>query len=167
MRKLLALIAICACLASASAITADSGNMYVYPDGHDSAMLDAIEEARGTLPKALAAASTGARSFAPSLTLKVTFEVESGAEHIWLDTIRRRGKGFSGRLANEPRYIQNARLGTVMRFDEGAIMDWSLLASDGRAFGHYSTRVLLQKLPAAQAAEYRKILTRTPTPPNW
>ena len=54
-----------------------------------------------------------------------------------------------------------------MQFDQSQIVDWSLVSADGRMYGNYSTRLVLQTVLPAHAQQIASILTEAPTPEEW
>lgn len=135
-------------------------------EGHSAAMTAAIAAARKTLPNAIEAA-TRRGDISPALSLKVTFQVSTGREHIWVDSIRRTADGFAGILANEPRYLAGKRMGSSVDFSRDSIIDWSLTGADGRWFGQYTTRVMLPDLPPDEVRRIEARLAASTEPGSW
>jgi uncharacterized protein YegJ (DUF2314 family) len=52
-------------------------------------------------------------------------------------------------------------------FDAGMIADWSYWTEGGTGYGNYTTRVVLEAMPKAEAAALRAMLSDTPVPPGW
>ncbi|HHS94322.1 MAG TPA: DUF2314 domain-containing protein [Rhodobacterales bacterium] len=136
----------------------------------DPAMVDAIETARGHLGQVLTAAINEFGVAHPGLTLKVAFPVESAQmdrEVIWLSDISLAQDGMAGRLANDPVAMPGLKFGDEVRFTQDMIYDWGLAGPDDRIFGHFTTRVLLDQIPKAQADEIRTMLSDDPLPEAW
>lgn len=163
---LLALIALPALWLDAAPGGAESGSLIILDD-HTPDMRKAIEKARDTLPKALEAASRGGTELSEGLSLKVTFAASNGNEHIWVNRIARDGDGFIGLLANEPRYMPGKRHGSAVEFKPDAIIDWALPTDQGKFFGHYTTRVLIQNIAPEERGRIRSILNLRPAPRGW
>lgn len=150
---------------------ARSGDPVVEFAATDQTMNDAQAEARRQLPKFMDTV-LDADGLARSDTLvKVAFPTDNPdmeVEVIWVGPFRRVGNGYAGALANEPVAMPGHHAGTEVTFSEDMIRDWILPGPDGRAFGHYTTRVI-----AAQSnnAEFRQmigeILMPTPAPDDW
>lgn len=134
----------------------------------DRQMQRAVRTAIRTLPAFLSNTFNAQGVASSRAELKVAIPTKSGPfenEIIWVDTLRRNSDGtFSGKLANRPRDLGRMRLGSKVRFSQGSIRDWGFIASDGRLFGHYSTRVIADRTGDAQLSA---ILTPNPVPQNW
>lgn len=127
----------------------------------DAAMAVAIQTARAKLPyfwDAMAAGEPGDGLF----TLKVGFATsDGGQEFIWVSDLARNGEAVTGRIANEPVDIPGVRLGQEVTFGEGRIIDWGF-SRGGLLIGHYTTRALLTRMPADQAAGIEAMLGEAP-----
>ncbi|MCB1339371.1 MAG: DUF2314 domain-containing protein [Maritimibacter sp.] len=142
----------------------------VITEGDDPAIAAAVDEARAHLAQALAAGIGADGIGHPALTLKVGFPVETGeaaSEVIWVSEIRRADDGFAGKLANDPLYMPGLKAGDPVSFAEAMIADWGLVGAEGRIFGHFTTRVLIDRLPEAEATAIRAVLTEAPLPAAW
>ena len=167
LRLVLVLAALCLALSPglATAQTYDKNvGVTTFADGHPPEMLRAIEKAQATLPAVLDLVRAGRNTFSHDLSFKVSIKVAEGYENIWVDQIRRTSTGFSGKLANEPVHLVGKRFGSKVSFDQAQIIDWSITSRDGRLFGHLTTRVILETLPAREAQSARDLLTRNPFP---
>ncbi|GKY89464.1 DUF2314 domain-containing protein [Sinisalibacter aestuarii] len=136
----------------------------------DPAMNEAIRSAQSHLGRVLVAAINEVGVAHPALSLKVAFPVEAedmNAEVIWVDEISLAQEGMAGKLANEPVNMPGLHLGDEVHFSQEMIYDWGLVGPDGKVFGHYTTRVLIETLPEAQAAPIREALSDTPLPAAW
>lgn len=108
--------------------------------------------------------------FSPSLAFKVALPVNNPdvqAEMIWVDQIRRKGQIFEARLAGYPHHMPGMRMGDTVEFFLDQIADWAVQAVDGRYYGYYTTRVLIQSMEPQRAAKYRATLVENPIPPQW
>lgn len=157
--------------ALAPALPAQSETMVTA--AQDPAMVEAVETARRHLDRVFDTAFGAADTAHPALTLKIAFPVEGdgtgtvGEEVIWVANIARDGGRFTATLANEPLHLQGLAAGDSVTFDRDMIADWSLLGQAELLFGHYTTRVLLDTMPADQAAPVRAILSEDPLPEAW
>ena len=137
----------------------------------DQAMFMARSQARQTLPQALRTATISNGGLSSSLTLKVAIPVgrkSSGdTEVIWVGNLTRRSNDYTGNLQNEPSEILNKKGGSRVRFSYDQISDWALPGSDGRLYGHYTTRVMLGDLPASTRQQIERLLQPVPAPSNW
>lgn len=137
----------------------------------DPVMNAAILEARSHLDTVLSNVIDPDGQVHPALNLKIDipvthFDVDN--EIIWTDSIARNADGtFTGHFANAPAYMPGASLGDAVTFTKDQVADWSVLSSDGRMFGHYTTRVILSGLEAAEAEQIRALLSADPFPESW
>jgi len=118
----------------------------------DAEMNNAIREACANLPefwKAMAKPGPGETSF----SLKVRITDKGQAEHFWLDTIERKGGKLSGVITNTPQLVKNVQRGQRYEFEEAAISDW-LYVRNGKWVGNRTMRVLLKRLPKAEADRF-------------
>jgi len=132
-----------------------------------SSMSDAIHAAQSHLPQVFAAVMDADGKAHPALSLKVAFPVGDGEEVIWVSKVKHTGKRFTAVLANQPMYLEDLMAGDEVTFDKEMIADWGLVGDGGKLFGHYTTRVLLETMPADQAAQIRALLTPAPLPAGW
>lgn len=133
----------------------------------DARMNTAIEQARALLPLFFQefASTTAPGAF----TIKVGLATNGGGhEHIWVGDLHYEGNQLVGNLINEPYDLPGMRLGSQVAINNDDISDWTIATPDG-VYGGYTTRVMLEDMPAAQAEEYRVGLqmTRDPTPSWW
>lgn len=154
--------------------SARSGDPVVEFAPGDKVMGDAQAEAQRHLPKFFEAALTEQGQSKPDTLLKVAFPIDDpsssdmGVEVIWVGPFVRTGDGFSGALANEPVSMPGLHAGSTVSFSEDMVRDWILPAPDGRAWGHYTTRVI-----AAQSedenfkAMISQILMPDAAPKDW
>ncbi len=149
----------------------NAGDPVVKYNRTDPAMKHAIQNALGSLDLFLKAMDTGNGNFHPDSSLKVSFEVNTGEtdnEIIWVDHLRREKNGrFLGRLANEPNFMDGLELGSNVQFSAAQIRDWGYYGEDQKLYGHYTTRVLVQRLPKEQAASILSILSNPIVPTAW
>ncbi|MEC3860425.1 DUF2314 domain-containing protein [Mesobacterium sp. TK19101] len=138
-------------------------------DSDDRQMNAAIEEARSFLPTVLDHLIAPDGIAHPALSLKVAVPVDAPGmdnEVIWVDEVRRRGTGLRGELANEPVYFDGA-VGDHLDFGLDQIADWGVFGSDGRLYGHYTTRVIVTTLPKKEAKQISDLLSAKPLPDGW
>lgn len=119
----------------------------------DPVMAAAVARARAELPdfyRHLANPGADERNFA------VKFDLDGTGEMIWAGALRRENGRLSGALGNRP--LNPAyRLGQRVDIPESAIIDWGYVRGT-RTQGHHTTRVILDRMPPEQAAEYRAAL---------
>lgn len=136
----------------------------------DAAMNRAFAQARATLANALSGTEKSNGRFSPSLALQVAMKTGSSdtpIEFVWVDTIRRSGKGYLGKLASWPRSLPGKRLRDEVVFYHPQISDWAVQAVDGRFYGYFTTRALLPDLEDPLAAKLRAMLVPRPVPRLW
>lgn len=125
----------------------------------------AISEARANLDYFWSASESDNPAYS-NFSIKVAIEAESQieVEHIWVVDLRRKGNLIRGLLANEPYDLpDNLGLGDEVVFTEEDVSDWSF-NEGGRAWGHFTSRVLISELPKDQQAEYESHFHKTPLP---
>ena len=121
----------------------------------DPEMNDAKARARASLPeffRHLANPGAGEHGF----TVKFDLDPSPSAEFIWAGDLEREGDHWVGTLINEPvtdGFSQGQRV--VIR--ESTIIDWNY-TRNGVAMGHHTTRVLLRRMPEAEAEAIRRQL---------
>ena len=110
----------------------------------DVEMNPAIETARITLPefdRAFNDSLSGNSSFA----LKLKFETQNSAEHIWFTEIRAEDSTYSGVLNNIPSQIKGLRIGERRRLNRADISDW-MYGKGGELRGGYTIRVIRDRM---------------------
>lgn len=152
-----------------SPFTASAGDPTVSFAPDDPEMETAISQARGSIMGFFGIMFGDNDVAHPAGSLKVAFPVEHEAmsrEHIWVSEIERAGCDFTARLANEPVAMDGVTLGSEVSFDSSMISDWGINA-DGQLLGHYTTRVVISRLPAAQRQQYAAMLEGQSVTKNW
>ena len=141
------------------ALAKDSGVAIAVDDPE---MAAAIEAARETLDNVLERKATGGIP-AEALSLKVAIPKEGGGvERIYLNGIVQIDETtFEGLLANDPSALPDLKMGDRYRFTHEQIVDW-LFVANGQMHGSYTLRVMLPKLPKAQADQFRAMLAPLP-----
>ncbi len=135
----------------------------------DARMNGAIAEARALLPQFLAELRTARAQSRGAFTVKAGLRTsDGGREHIWIGDLRYEGDQLVGNLINEPYYLPGMRMGSRVEINPEDISDWTIPTPEG-VYGGFTTRVMLEDMPAAEAARYREQLgmTASPTPPGW
>ena len=149
--------------------TASAGDPTVNFAPDDPEMAAAIADARGTI-NGFFGIMFGEKDMShPAGSLKVAFPVEHETmirEHIWVSNIQRSGCSFTARLANEPVAMDGYSLGSEVSFDSSMISDWGINAGE-QLLGHYTTRVVISRLPETQRAQYETLLQGQHVTGNW
>jgi uncharacterized protein YegJ (DUF2314 family) len=127
-------------------------------------------EARAVLPNVVAATEGPGGRFSPALALLIAVRVpdpEQPIEFLWVDGLRRDGDFYTGRLASQPRRLPDRHLRDRVTFLYPQIYDWAVQAVDGRYYGYFTTRVLLQDMAEPQRSEIGARLLPRPVPGLW
>jgi uncharacterized protein YegJ (DUF2314 family) len=122
------------------------------PEG-DPEMAAAVARARAELPdfyRRLANPGPDERDFA------VKFNLGGTGEMIWAGSLQRENGRLSGALSNVPIH-PDYRQGQRLDISESAIIDWGFVRG-ARMEGNHTTRVIIDRMPPEQAAEYRAAL---------
>lgn len=101
-----------------------------------------------------AAPAQGDEAFMVKVALRTR---KGGLEHIWVASPVRNGDTFTGRLANDPQDMPGVKAGARIEFSEAQISDW-MYRRDGKIVGNRTLRVLVERMPEEQAAQYRAML---------
>ena len=134
-----------AALAAASLATAAPTSATAQPaSALDPAVAAARAEARRTLPIFWTRFAANSPDY-DSFVVQVDFpKPRGGAEPVWMMVLRQEGAEVVGRLANKPAEAPGL-LGSEVRIPASSIVDWSY-TRDGRAYGHFTTRALLDRM---------------------
>jgi uncharacterized protein YegJ (DUF2314 family) len=125
-------------------------NLAYLPEGHPE-MAKAIEQAKTSLPEfrhALQNPTPRMDNFA----VKARFPCPGGTEHCWVDNVVAGQGGFTGTLANEPKELAGLALGGTVEIVDEQISDWTY-SLDGVYQGHFTTKVLLSRMPKRMRRE--------------
>lgn len=121
----------------------------------DREMNAAIARGRATLPdfyRRLASPAAGEGEF------MVKFDIAPGdaVEYVWAAQLDRSRAPMTGVLINQPVYTHD-REGDRVAIPEDRIIDWGY-RSGGVMQGSFTNRILIDRMPSEQAAEYREFL---------
>lgn len=123
----------------------------VHVPAEDAEMNQAMAEARRSFAT-FAERIDALRAAGAYYSVKVPLEVESGVEHIWLDSPSVAGGMVSGPLGNVPlsdRYASGQQVSIAV----GSISDWMAVV-DGKLFGGYTVLVARARMSAAERAQF-------------
>lgn len=103
--------------------------------------------------------------------LKVAFDVDTGGDYtseiIWINPVMRiSGTEFTGLLANEPNWMDGVHFGDQANFTKDMIADW-YIREDGKAYGYYTIRVLVDRIDEDQASQIRAVMQDEILPPYF
>jgi uncharacterized protein YegJ (DUF2314 family) len=133
----------------------------------DARMNAAIEEARKGLPRFFEAFAGAPEEAKGAFKVKVALDTaDGGHEHIWVGNLHWEGEALFGRLVNVPERLPGLSLGSQVRIERERISDWSIASPEG-FYGSYTSRVMIDDLPPAQADQIRRTLAPTPLPASW
>ena len=129
----------------------------VATDADDPEMNIAIAKARETLPQFWEALSEENKED-HSFNIKVGLPADNGGvEHIWVDSVSKKGSVMTGILINVPMHLSRFKLGDSISFSTSQVTDWQYF-HNGKSEGNHVTKVLLQRMPSEKANEIREIL---------
>lgn len=149
--------------------TARAGDPTVDFAPDDPEMNQAIQQARDTLDTFLGRVLDENGKGHPAGNVKVAFPVNLNDltnEHIWVSDISWNGEQFAGLLANEPVAMPGFSYGSEVSFSYDMISDWSVNAG-GPLFGHFTTRIVISRLPKTEQAQYKGMFAEPATPDGW
>jgi uncharacterized protein YegJ (DUF2314 family) len=88
----------------------------------------------------------------------IKFDILPGedAEFVWADALDRTGSPMTGVLVNKPEATDH-RIGQRVPIPEADIIDW-MYRKGGKMQGGFTNRVLLERMPAEDAASFREYL---------
>jgi uncharacterized protein YegJ (DUF2314 family) len=144
------------CVLSLAGCSSPSSDPVITVDDNDAEMAAAIAKARATLPQfwqTLEHPEHGESDF--SLKLKVTDS--NGTEHLWLNEIERKDGKTLGTVNNDVEIVRSVKLGDRIPIPEADISDW-MFTRDGKMQGSYTTRVLMKRMPPAEAEKVKQML---------
>ena len=119
-------------------------------------MTAAIAQARATLPQywqLFEHPENGETNF--SLKVKITDGTK--IEHFWAVDIEQKDGAILGTIDNDPEVVKTVKMGDHIHIQEQDISDWGYVRN-GKMFGKYTLRVILNRLPPQEAAKYRQML---------
>ena len=140
----------------ATSFAAFAQDKVVIVPSEDAAMEAAIAKARAGLPdfwKAFANPASGTERY----SIKVAIRDGDQTEHFWTSDVERQGDKIFATIANEPQMVGNVAEGQRIEVPEADISDW-MFRRNGKIVGNETMRVLLNYMPAEEAAQYREML---------
>ena len=84
-----------------------------------------------------------------------------GDVQAWVEKPARDGEKLSGQLSAGTLELRDAKAGDAVEFAEPQIVDWAFFSGE-KLYGHYTTRVMLPKLPLEQADAMRSMFGENP-----
>ena len=137
-----------------------AGEQVIMVPDDDSAMNTAMARARETLPQFWTAFDNQSSGYS-GLALKVEITDGNGSEHFWLNNISRNGEAWNGNINNEPQIVKTVQYGQAYSFSRKEVSDWMYIEG-GKIYGGFTIRVLLDKMPKAEADRLRAMLAFEP-----
>ncbi|QDU93641.1 DUF2314 domain-containing protein [Lignipirellula cremea] len=113
-------------------------------DENDAAMNTAIETAKKTFSQF---EQNWQNPNVETTSVKVGMDTSSGGkEHVWFTPISMEGTKITASCSNEPVEIPDLNFGDVRTFEKSQVSDW-LIMQDGKCYGGYTVRVLMEQQP--------------------
>lgn len=135
---------------TADKISDESNVRRVFSD--DEEMNNAINKAKQTFTQFDTAFKNG--HFDPgSFYLKVRFDVPSGGEHIWADSIYIQNGTYYGVLDEDAVDTDEVKAGDKVKITKENLSDW-MYADDGLLVGGYTIRVLRNRMSPQEMASF-------------
>ena len=132
----------------------------------DPKIIQATELARVNLDQFLAASANPPASWS-NLSIKVALQSSGPVENIWLSNFGPLNDGrWAGDLSNKPQYLPGLNLGDRVEFEHAKIVDWAFI-ENGKGYGFYSVRALLDEVVEEERAGLIAFLAEPPLPASW
>lgn len=143
---------------------ADSGTYFVNPT--DRAAATAEAEAKRSLPTFWSKYDARAPGYS-NFVLKVRLPADEpeAFEVIWARVVRQEPGAIVVKLANVPVAMSALHLGSEVVVQPDQIADWSY-ELNGKAYGHFITRVVMKDFEPNERAELEAYLAPTPLEPS-
>jgi uncharacterized protein YegJ (DUF2314 family) len=96
--------------------------------------------------------------------LKVSFPPKDGTkedEQLWVEDLGKSEDIISGNLSTTPAHQGETKKGDEVTFTEKQIVDWAFFQNE-KLLGHYTTRVMLPRLPQDQAEAMSSMFGENP-----
>lgn len=100
-----------------------------------------------------------------AIKVKLLADDGSGGEYIWGEPIRQVGDVVVVRLMNDPVHVKTVKFGSEVRSQVSDIWDWAYIKGD-RAYGHFTTRVLIKDATAQEREEFQALAAPNPLEPD-
>ena len=128
-------------------------------------MLPAIKAATETLPVFWAVVDAQDPAVTERL-VKVGYPTRhGGVEYLWMDVAGHNPTRVRGRVANAPEDVSDVHAGDNVSVEISKIADWAY-RKNGKYFGQFTTRVMLEQVDAKTRAEESQDLAPTPLEPT-
>lgn len=137
------------------AASPNGDNGIIYVDADDAEMNGAKQRARAALPQFYARLADPADDESEFM---IKFDIVPGeeeAEFVWAGQLDRSASPMTGVLVNQPE-LTDHRVGQRVAIPEVDIIDWSYVKG-GTMQGDFTDRVLIDRMPSAEAAHERSL----------
>jgi uncharacterized protein YegJ (DUF2314 family) len=117
----------------------------------DPEMKQAVDDARKSWPafvKAFEAKAEGTENFG----VKFPFDAPDNKEFMWIEVTSVDDTFVHGKLANDPVWVKDLKLGSKVRKKVSEVADWMYIR-DGEIVGGYSVKVLMKRQAESQENE--------------
>ena len=129
---------------------------FVEVKDNDKAMAQAVQKARATLKKFMAALRAPKANQSRFAIKKPFFEGDK-VEHLWLTDVRFDGRHFYGKIDNEPADITGVHMGQEVTLSPAEVSDW-MYVQDDHLVGGYTIRCLCRELPPDERKQFEEEL---------
>ncbi len=85
---------------------------------------------------------------------------QTGNEDVWVENLAS-GDKLVGELMVDPKYLGDVKEGAIVEFTDPMILDWAFLRGE-ELVGHYTTRVMLPRMPVEQAEGLKSMFGENP-----
>jgi uncharacterized protein YegJ (DUF2314 family) len=151
-------------LSSLTSLATPGPALATVTEANDPAMILAVAEARRTLPIFWTQLDDQGQHTS-DFRVKLGLTTPNGAvEHLWAEVTGRTDDKVSGVLLSDAFDLPLVE-GAVVTESITKISDWSYF-KDGRLYGGYTMRAILDRLSSRDRAEYTAILSPTPLEPD-
>jgi len=137
-------------------------------DNDDPIMDAAVAEARSHLNDFLQFVSSLGDFPPEALGVKVAFPIgDNSTEVIFVNHFSIDSEtSFSGRLANEPNFMDGFSHGDIVTFSEDQIFDWYIHTAEG-TYGYFTVRVIAEQMDPEDAEALIASFAPKPVPDFW
>lgn len=140
-----------------SADDAENGSEAAALIPNDPAMQAAHNKARESLDYFLGVAESPPPD-TQGFSVKVGVVDENRTEYFWVYPFEEEEEGFSGRINDEPEFVDSVFKGEVISFDRTQIVDWTFEDTDTEIMhGNYTGCVLLEREAPENAAQFQEL----------
>jgi len=100
--------------------------------------------------------------------VKVEVPIGNGVQNVvWVRPFAGSDGQFAGLVTGEPDTIKKYNTGDVIYFSEAQVRDWYFHGTNGKLYGSFMTRAMIDDLPTESTIQISLLLADTPAPANW